>query len=156
MTLSVQLVDGPPDDALTAELRELGRRVDGADLSGLLDQLVHRHRVLSCLARDDGRLVGYKIGFEERPGYFESWIGAVDPEHRRRGIARKLMRAQHEWCRERGYRIVSTITTGDNQPMLIANLGDGFEICGTFWDRRKILKVVLQKQLPPPEDQATS
>lgn len=30
----------------------------------------------------------------------------------------------------------------------IANLQAGFEVCGTFLDRRKILKVILQKHLP--------
>ena len=57
------------------------------------------------------------------------------------------MEQQHAWCRAHGFRIVSTTTEGSNQPMLIANLRAGFEVCGTFWDRRKILKVILQKPL---------
>jgi hypothetical protein len=64
------------------------------------------------------------------------------------------MEAQHQWCRDHGYRIVSTVTEGGNAPMLIANLQAGFEVCGTFFDRRKILKVILQRQLDGAPDRA--
>ena len=92
-------------------------------------------------------MIGYKIGFKNKPGYFESWIGGVDPNYRRKGVASALIKAQHDCCRDAGFMIVSTINEGNNRAMLIANLRSGFEICGTFLDRRSILKVMLQKFL---------
>ena len=146
MAHHIRLVEGFPEDALSS-LGPLAAKTGSWNEAQVRRQLSSRHSVLSCLAFVGDELVGYKIGYEERPFYFESWIGAVAPEHRRQGIARDLMEAQHQWCREHGYRIVSTVTEGGNAPMLIANLRAGFEVCGTFFDRGKILKVILQRRL---------
>ena len=146
MNYQVVLVEGYPAEQL-GDIARLAAGIDRFDLPTFEQQLRHRDGILNCLAYVDGVLVGYKIGFRERPGYFESWVGAVAPEHRGKGIATALMKAQHEWCAKSGFAIVSTVTTGDNRAMLIANLKAGFEVCGTFWDRHKILKVILQKSL---------
>lgn len=144
--MRIERVEGVPADGWQV-VGALSQRIAGFDAAALAEQLVGRRRLMSCLAWIDGELAGYKIGFEERPRYFESWQGGVAPEHRRRGVASALMDAQHAWCREQGFMIVSTITEGSNRPMLIANLRAGFEVCGTFLDRRKIVKVILQKHL---------
>ena len=149
--LEFHLVEGFPHGQWPA-IAALAGSTGGFNEAFFRQQLVGRQKILSCLATADGELVGYKIGFEERPSYFESWIGAVAPEARRQGIAAALMERQHRWCREQGFKIVSTITEGNNQPMLIANLRAGFEVCGTFLDRRKILKVILQLHLTPALD----
>jgi len=146
MSYQVVLVEGYPAGQL-GDIARLAASIDRFDLPAFEQQLRHREVVLNCFAYVDGELVGYKIGFGDRPGYFESWVGAVAQEHRCKGLATALMAAQHEWCAKAGFAIVSTVTTGDNRAMLIANLKAGFEICGTFWDRRKILKVILQKSL---------
>lgn len=143
---TIRLVEGFPDAELSA-IAALAGRIDGADEAWLRHHLEGRRRILTCLAEVDGVLAGYKIGYEDRIGYFESWIGAVAPEYRRRGIARALMERQHRWCEAQGFRIVSTTTMGNNRAMLIANLQAGFEVCGTFLDRGKILKVVMQRGL---------
>lgn len=146
VTFQIQLVEGYPEKQLQ-ELEELAKKEGHFDLKFFEQQLEGRQLILSCFAYIDGRMIGYKIGFRDRPGYFESHIGGVDREHRRKGVAAALMSAQHDWCKTAGFSIVTTTTEGDNRPMLIANLNAGFEVCGTFWDRRKILKVILQKKL---------
>ena len=111
--------------------------------------LKERQKILICVAFHDTKVIGYKIGFQERPKYFESWRGGVLTEYRGRKIAQDLLRIQHEWCIEQGFAILTTVTNSNNIPMLIVNLRGGFEIVGTFLDRRKIVKVMLQKQLLP-------
>jgi GNAT superfamily N-acetyltransferase len=71
----------------------------------------------------------------------------VVPSHRGRGIARALLRRQHDWCRERGFLRVETQTTNAFKPMLILNLSEGFDVTGTAVDDYGELKIHLRKSL---------
>ena len=106
-----------------------------------------RSQVLICLAFMNGELVGYKVGMEDGDGHFESCRGGVADHARRIGIAQGLMRLQHEWCAEQGFRSIRTSTTNNNAPMLILNLRNGFEVVGTEITRNQQLKVLQEKWL---------
>lgn len=151
-TLEVQITEGIPTGDVMDQVVQLNQTIFqfGETAALLTAALQGRLKVMTCLAIVDGQPVGFKLGFEERPYYFESWRGGVHPDHRGQGIAQALMEAQHAWCKASGFRIVTTITDNQNTPMLIVNLRGGFEIVGTFLDRRKIVKVMLQKWLVPP------
>ena len=98
--------------------------------------------------------MGFKIGFEQSPGVFESCRGGVIETARRQGIAMELMRVQHQWCAENGYKVIQTTTNGDNQSMLILNLRSGFEVVGSFLNARRRVKILQEKWLdrrPRPE-----
>ena len=41
----------------------------------------------------------------------------VEPEFRRRGVARRLMEAMLEWCREAGYKNVSLHASQEGRPL---------------------------------------
>jgi ribosomal protein S18 acetylase RimI-like enzyme len=99
------------------------------------------------LAYDGERVVGYKVGRSNDPRTFESWNGGVLPRARRRGVGAELARRQEAWCREQGFAYLSTETASDNRAMLILNLRQGFYVAGTYLDRGKNMKVVLQKAL---------
>ena len=58
---------------------------------------------LALVAYDGERPVAYKVGYQETPNRFYSWIGGVLPDSRRKGWARKLLHTQEKWCREQGY-----------------------------------------------------
>ena len=146
MNYQDKLVEAYPEDDWE-DMSALAKKAIDTDISILSDQLLNKQRILNCFAYVGNEMVAYKIGFQQRPGYFESWIGVVDPKYRRLGIATTLMNAQHQWAQEAGFKIIETITTGDNQAMLLVNIKGGFEVCGTFLDRRKNLKVILQKML---------
>lgn len=148
-SFEIRVVPGQPL-AVLDQIAQVAVQTGPFDAEAVRQHLATRRNVLCCLAYVDGEPVGFKVGHEERPRYFESWIGGVAPAHRRQGMARALMQAQHQWCAENGYRIVSTVTEGSNHPMLIANLQAGFDVCGTFLDRGQILKVILQKRLAGP------
>ena len=95
--------------------------------------------------------VGFKLGFHERTHDFESWRGGVLETERRQGIGEELLRRQHAWVQEQGFRIITTTTDNKNVPMLILNLRNGFEIVGSFMDRGEHLKVLLHKGLDQAE-----
>ncbi len=146
MTYQIKVEEGYPDTSQIERLCKLASDETEFSIAFFEDHLKHQKKILCCFAYDGEVMVGYKIGYQSRPKYFESWIGAISTEHRRKGLATKLMIAQHDWCAAHGFKIIDTIASSDNRPMLIANLKAGFNISGTFWDRQQNFKTLLQKK----------
>lgn len=69
------------------------------------------------------RIVGFKIWYEQE-GQIFSWLGAVHPEYRRRGIASELMRRQISESKAEGYSQI-TLKTHIGHPEMI-------ELCNKF------------------------
>lgn len=130
------------------ELRSLHDRIfqsEGSDT--ISEELLSRPRFHIGVAFSEDRVVGYKIGYQDRKHRFYSWLGGVDALCRGRGIASQLMRLQHVWCAEQGYRVVRTQTNNRWRDMLILNLHHGFDIVGTYTDERGESKIILEKRL---------
>lgn len=110
--LDFALVAGDPVRAFVDELLELARIAFGAfDPTYLNDRMPHVADPSVTLARaPQGALVGFKLGYRRGGDLFYSWLGAVDPDWRRRGIAQRLMAMQHDWARQQGYRHIETRT----------------------------------------------
>jgi GNAT superfamily N-acetyltransferase len=119
----------------------------GRDADEIAVELAKKPKFLVLLAIEAGVVTGYKIGYEERADRFYSWLGGVHPEFRRRGIGSELMRRQHEWCRENGYRVIRTHTKNKWRDMLILNLRHGFDVIGTYTDAKGEPKIILEKKL---------
>jgi GNAT superfamily N-acetyltransferase len=72
-----------------------------------LRQAIESHDSVVLVAEEGGRLVGFVTGYQDlhsvRFGY-RAWVEdfAVDPEHRSRGIGKRLLDAAKGWARERG------------------------------------------------------
>jgi predicted GNAT superfamily acetyltransferase len=141
--------EGVPSDEAFDWIASISQEIfgPGMDAAELRRGLEGKQHILACLAFEDDEPVGYKLGYMERANYFESWRGGVVPAARRRGIANELQRIQHAWCKDQGFRIITTTTEGHNAPMLILNLQHDYKIVGTFFDRGQNLKVILQKQI---------
>lgn len=99
-----------------------------------------------------GEIVAYKLGYRtgNRRECFYSWLGGVHPFHRRKGLARALLRLQHQWATDQGCQYVETHTWGDNQGMMILNLQEGMVASGSLAavDRpgtRIIMRKLLKK-----------
>ncbi len=123
----------------------LHRRVLGPLSRRRLRSVLKGRRKLLLVALIEGQVVGYKFGYEERPGRFYSWIGGVDPDFRRRGIARALMQRQHRLLERAGYRTVRSQTRNRYPGMLILSILSGFEIIGTLAGDET--RIVLEKKL---------
>ena len=78
------------------------------------------------------RLAGYKAGYATSYDRYYSWLGAVDPEFQRQGIARRLMQAQHDWLSASRFTLLETQVSKSNKAMLELNLSGGFQISGEF------------------------
>jgi len=106
-----------------------------------------KEKVLFLVAMDGEQVVGYKIGYETSADQFYSWYGAVHPYYRGQGIASELMKRQHAYLKEAGYKTVSTKTRNKWREMLILNIKNGFDVIETFVDGDGIHRIVLEKQL---------
>ncbi len=128
------------------ELHSLAKQVFGGlsrdklewPLSHMPDPSVH-------IARASG-LVGFKLGYALAPRVYYSWLGGVDEEHRRQGIALRLTRDQHEWARGNGYSEIETGMVPSNTAMLSLNLKAGFQVTGTY-TRTSGPRVTMLKEL---------
>ena len=117
-----------------AQLREEGATED-LDLVPALTDFYHRHMAdgtyVSWLATDGEKIVGTSgMSFVEKPPYFSCPTGRIgllssmytDPEYRRQGIAKELLRRVVEEARAYGCGAVQ-ITASDMGVLLYTSFG---------------------------------
>lgn len=95
------------------------------------DQLAARLGVPGALLKvacADGRPVAYKAGYPLPDGWFYSWTGAVQPAHRRRGLALALLQEQERLVREAGYAGIRVKSRNGFPSMLQLLIGQGYRI----------------------------
>jgi GNAT superfamily N-acetyltransferase len=95
----------------------------------------------------DDQIIGLKMGYERNRGVYNSWIGGVSPSCRGRGLATRLMEAQHEWAKETGFRGIETATRQHNRAMGIVNFKGGFVVAGLDVVPGSETKVIFYKDL---------
>lgn len=117
------------------------------DISQFQEKLAQKTNLVFTLAVQDEKVLGYKIGYPLDKTRFYSWMGAVDPVARNRGIATKLMGAQHEWAKDQGFQSIETKTMNRWRQMLLLNIRQGFDVKAVVVDENGREKILLQKQL---------
>lgn len=133
---------------ILSDITELAAKVlDRVTPDLIATRLAGKSSVLIQTCRLDGQLVGFKIGYGDSKHRFYSWLGAVDPAFHRLGVASALMSAQHDWCRDQGFREIETRTTNDHPAMLILNVKSGFAVSGTCVDGNGRLKIIMVRKL---------
>lgn len=139
------------DEISDREIAEMARlfqlsfgEAPGGDFAGRVRE---KHHPLALLAWESGGAVGYKLGYQRSRGVFYSWLGGVDPQARRSGVARALLRFQHSWLANNGYETVVTESTNRWKPMIALNLSEGFDIVGTYHEPDNTTKIVMRKLL---------
>lgn len=142
--LSLQCFDHWLEDP---SLLALAHEVFAPFEEGRFREELQSKKVHLLIAKDGETLVGFKLGYEESPQIFYSWLGAVHPEWRGRGVGKALMKAQHEWALKQGYQRLKTKTLNRWKDMLLLNIRSGFEIVGTETRANGELKLILEKAL---------
>lgn len=132
---------------LAQEIGAIAEEVFAEPAPDFFARLRGRMATLILIARIDGKAVGFKVGYEEDPDCFYSWLGGVRGEFRGLGIARTLMLKQHEWCLAKGYRKVRTKTLNRFREMLLLNIKAGFNIIGLHESDDGGSKIILEKKL---------
>ena len=113
----------------------------------LISKMASKGPLVVMTAMADQKVIGYKIGYELNSKIFYSWLGGVDPNYRNLGIASTLMEKQHNYLKEKGYKIVRTKTMNRWRNMLLLNIKNGFNIIETYIDEKGQHKIILEKNL---------
>ncbi|MDX5475090.1 MAG: GNAT family N-acetyltransferase [Bacillaceae bacterium] len=134
-----------PDDVLEG-LVTLHKFIFGLN-EDLKNKISNKPPLLTIIAMEDSKVIGYKIGYPLNSKTFYSWLGGVHPNYRNLGIASMLMEKQHKHLRDNGYKIVQTKTMNKWRNMLILNIKHGFDVIETYTDEKGLHKIVLEKKL---------
>lgn len=139
-------IQGMPESSILKEIEDLYREIfrSEADISREIET---KTGLSTFVAKEDEKIVGFKLGYERKEKHFYSWLGGVDKTYRGRGIASELMKRQHDWCRRNGYWTIRTHTKNKWKDMLILNLKHGFDVIGTYTDEKGEPKIILEKKL---------
>ncbi|MBT2681759.1 GNAT family N-acetyltransferase [Bacillus sp. ISL-35] len=146
LTIKYLIYNSLPSEDVLNELNLLHSRVFNTS-EDLAAKMANKPQLLIITAMAGTKLVGYKIGYELKNDKFYSWLGGVNPAYRGYGIASALMKRQHQYLMERGYRVVQTKTMNKWRAMLILNLKNGFDVIDTYIDEKGLHKIKLEKQL---------
>ncbi|WP_017436063.1 GNAT family N-acetyltransferase [Saccharococcus caldoxylosilyticus] len=145
--MQYQLYEGMPPEDVIEQIMNLYETIFQTSSENIRNKMQKVDRLLVLVALDNGKVVGFKLGYEQGANEFYSWIGGVDSAYRRQGIGSTLMTMQHDWLKEHGYSVVTTTTKNKWRNMLILNLRHGFDIIGTYTDEKGEPKIILKKQL---------
>ncbi|HEU5140822.1 MAG TPA: GNAT family N-acetyltransferase [Bacillales bacterium] len=137
-------VPGMPTDGVLADIAGLYRTIFQTE-EDLTKDLETKRNLVTFAALANDQVVGFKMGYDRKEGHFYSWLGGVEKGFREQGIASELIRRQHSWCRQNGYRTIRTHTKNKWKDMLILNLRHGFDVIGTYTDDKGEPKIILER-----------
>jgi predicted GNAT superfamily acetyltransferase len=135
-----------PDTTVLEGILKLHKDIFGTT-DDLINKMTRKPQLLVIIAMDGQKVIGYKIGYEIESNKFYSWLGGVDPNYRKYGVATMLMKVQHQYLKEKGYSIVQTKTMNKWRSMLLLNIKNGFDVIDTYIDEKGLHKIVLEKNL---------
>lgn len=129
--------------ALSKEIDEFQNPHDEGEYKKRLRGIPH----LILVAYTDEQPIGFKVAYEREKSLY-SWMGAVHPNWRRRGVAKALANQQEAWARQQGYTSITFKTRNRLKPMLLFGIQNGFDIIG-FEKREEIgeNRILLRKKL---------
>lgn len=145
MDLEYFVLESFPADEIMDGIINLYISIFGSGVD--LKKMKNNPKLLFNLALDDKKVVGFKIGYELDESKFYSWLGGVDINYRKHGIASELMQQQHQYLKNHGYKIVQTKTMNKWRNMLILNIKNGFDVIDTYIDNKGLHKIILEKNL---------
>jgi predicted GNAT superfamily acetyltransferase len=140
------IIQSIPDQDILKGIIELHKDIFGTK-DELINKMARKPKLLVITATYEERVIGYKIGYELDRHTFYSWLGGVDTNYRKHGIAFQLLNIQHRYLKENGYRIVQTKTMNRWRAMLILNIRNGFNVIDTVTDEKGRHKIILEKNL---------
>ena len=117
MEFELYIFNKIPGDILDGMVT-LHKCIFGPD-DNLINKMASKPPLLTIIAMEGSKVIGYKIGYPLNRKLFYSWLGGVNPNYRNRGIASSIMEKQHTYLMNSGYKIVQTKTMNKWRNMLI-------------------------------------
>lgn len=126
MSIKIEIGSAADIVALSKQIPEFEQATTLERLQGRLDGAVG----LILVAKFEGVLIGYKVGYQLTEDTFYSWLGGVIPEHRKHGVATLLLNYQEKWVRNSGYKQIKAKSMNRFPGMLSLLNSNGYEIVG--------------------------
>jgi GNAT superfamily N-acetyltransferase len=149
---AVQIIEGDLNAALqvSQHIPEFDHPYDEAEYLRRLKGVKH----LILTAQVEQNAVAFKVGYDRfRDGSFYSWMGGVDPNYRRKGLATALADYQEEWAIRQGFRCVRIKTYHQHNHMLQFAQERGFRIVRIIPNKVESETILwLQKELVKSSD----
>ncbi|MBV2129675.1 GNAT family N-acetyltransferase [Arsukibacterium indicum] len=152
MSIKIEIGSAANIAALSKQIPEFEQSTTLERLQSRLDGVVG----LILVAKYEGKLVGYKVGYQLTEDTFYSWLGGVIPEYRKQGVATLLLNYQEEWARNLGYKQIKVKSMNRFPGMLIMLISNGYKIvgidksaCGSEDKIVFVKKLAVQGQLTP-------
>lgn len=101
---------------------------DGTTTRESIESKLKNRAHLILIAKYDGVLAGYKIGYALSNSEFYSWLGGVSSDYRKRGIATKLRNCQEQWAISSGYSAIRVKSMNRYPAMLQLLISSGYKI----------------------------
>lgn len=129
---AVVIREGTIDEAMAVDrqIPEFHMVGDAYDRATYEDRLRDRPKLI-LVAEVRGDFAGFKVGYEEDPQTFYSWLGGVVPEFRRTGVANALRERQEAWARSSGYERIRVKSMKRFPQMLRLLVSAGYGIVTT-------------------------
>lgn len=141
-------IEGKPNQQILEKIRLFYQSIFAeVDLEKFAERINSANNLFTILAFSNDEIVGFKLGYQIDSTKFYSWIGGVNKDFRKQGIANELMKRQHLWCVKNGFQIIQTKTKNTFKPMLILNIKSGFDIVELQRNSRDEIKIVLEKKI---------
>ena len=126
MSIKIEIGSAADIVALSKQIPEFEQATTLERLQSRLDGAVS----LILVAKLEGALVGYKVGYQLTEETFYSWLGGVIPEHRKHGVATLLLNYQEKWVLNSGYKQIKVKSMNRFPGMLNLLISNGYEIVG--------------------------
>lgn len=126
--MEIDISIGCIDDVLSVD-KEIPEFASHSSKKKMEERLANKKHLI-LIARVNGYPVAYKIGYEEAPQEFYSWLGGVIPQYRKQGIATKLRNHQESWAKDNGYHSIGVKSMNRYAAMLQLLISSGYKIIG--------------------------
>jgi len=86
--IEYRIIEGLPNEEVLAWVLKISNDAfnNEGSIAEMQQQLTGKRSILTCLAFEGDTPVGFKIGYEERPYYFESWRVGASKAHAVRAL----------------------------------------------------------------------
>ena len=146
--ITFEEIEGIPNPQVLEKIAEFYQSIFAeTDVAKFHNRINSAEKLYTVLALSDDEIVGFKLGYQIDSHIFYSWLGGVNPQFRKLGIAQELMNRQHDWCKQNNFQIVQTKTKNSFKPMLVLNIKNGFDIVELQRNEQDEIKIVLEKKL---------
>ncbi|MGS0681660.1 GNAT family N-acetyltransferase [Shewanella sp. 125m-7] len=104
---------------------------------------------LLLIAKVEGEIAGFKLGYQTDDQVFYSWLGGVTPDFRGLGLAKSLLEYQERWATEQGYQRIDVKTRNCFPSMLNMLISNQYQITAMVSDAQNHSqnKLHLQKHV---------